>query len=166
MALIRLTNERWGFSSNCYVCEPTNDVGLGLEFFHDDERNVVTSQIELSNDFSGAPNYVHGGVVKAILDEIESWATIAIAGKFAVTTKTTVEFPKPVRVGKTYTAEAEIVSAGRETIEVTGRILDHKGEVCAHSVSTLYVLSAAVAADAIGDVGGDDAAFLRDESSS
>ena len=163
MTLIRLTNERWGFSSNCYVCEPTNEVGLGLEFFHDDERDVVTASVELSNAFSGAPNYVHGGVVKAVLDEIESWATIAIARKFAITTKTTVEFPRPMRVGKTYTAEAELTSIGTETIEASSRILDHKGEVCSHSVSTLYVLSAAVAADAIGDVVGDDTAFLRDE---
>ena len=162
MALHRLTNERWGFSSNCYVCEPTNDRGLGLEFFHDDERNVVTAQLELSDQFSGAPNYVHGGVIKAVLDEIESWATIAVAGKFAVTTRSTVEFPRPVRVDKTYTVEAEVVASTPETIEAQSRVLDHQGRVCAQGASTLHVLSAAVAADAIGDVQGDDTAFLRD----
>lgn len=163
MTLHRLTNERWGFSSNCFVCEPSNDVGLRIPFFHDDERDVVAAEFDLSNAFSGAPSYVHGGVALAILDEIQSWATIAIGGKFAVTTKTTVEFPKPVRVGKTYTAEAEVTSIGEQSIETVGRILDHKGERCASGASTFYVLSAAVAADAIGEVSGDDTRFLRDD---
>ncbi len=162
MAVTRLTNERWGFSSNCYVCEPANPVGLGIEFFHDDERDVVTASLELSNDFSGAPNYVHGGVIKAVLDEIEAWAAIAIAGKFAITTKSVVEFPRPVRVGKTYTVEAELTSIGDEVIEARGRVLDHKGQVCAESASSLYVLSAAVAADAIGDLGDGDTSYLRE----
>jgi uncharacterized protein (TIGR00369 family) len=161
MALHRLTNERWGFSSNCFVCEPSNDVGLRIPFFHDDDRDVVTADFELDNAFSGAPSYVHGGIALAVLDEIQSWATIAVAGKFAITTKTTVEFPKPVRVGRTYTAEAEVTEAGRESIATVGRILDDKGELCAEGRSSFYVLSAAAAADAIGDVSGDDTAFLR-----
>ncbi len=163
MALTRLTNERWGFSSNCFVCEPTNDQGLQIPFFHDDEREVVTAEFQLENAFSGAPSYVHGGIAHTVLDEVQSWATIAVGGKFAVTTKTTVEFRKPVRVGKTYTAEAEVTGSTKETIDTVGRILDHKGEVCTEAVSTFYVLSAAVAADAIGDVSGDDTAFLRDD---
>lgn len=162
MAVNRLTNERWGFSSNCFVCEPTNDVGLQIPFFHDDERGVVTATFDLDGSFSGAPSYVHGGVVLAVLDEIQSWATIAVAGKFAITTKTTVDFPKPVRVGRAYTAEAEVSDAGRESIETVARILDHKGEVCARGESRFYVLSAAVAADAIGNVGDEDVTFLRD----
>lgn len=163
MSLTRLTNERWGFSSNCFVCEPTNEHGLRIPFFHDDERNVVTAEFELDNAFSGAPSYLHGGIAQTVLDEVQAWATIAVSGKFAVTTKTTVEFRKPVRVGKTYTAEAEVTGGTNETIDTVGRILDHKGEVCSEAVSSFYVLSAAVAADAIGIVEGDDTSFLRDE---
>lgn len=161
MSLTRLTNERWGFSSNCFVCEPTNEHGLRIPFFLDDEREVVTAEFELDNAFSGAPSYLHGGIAHTVLDEVQAWATIAISGKFAVTTKTTVEFRKPVRVGKTYTAEAEVTGGTGETIDTVGRILDHKGEVCSEAVSSFYVLSAAVAADAIGLVEGDDTSFLR-----
>lgn len=163
MARTRLTNERWGFSSNCFVCEPQNGHGLRIPFFHDDERDVVTAEFEMTGAFSGAPSYVHGGITLAVLDEIQAWATIALAGKFAVTTRTTVEFPRPVRVGKTYTAEAEVTTVGAETIGTVGRILDHRGQVCARGESTFHVLSPAVAADAIGELSAEDAAFLRDD---
>lgn len=162
MAMIRLSNEQWGFSSNCFACEPTNPEGLAIPFFHDDERAMVVAEFTLSNAFSGAPSYLHGGVVMTILDEIQAWGTIAIAGKFAVTTKTTVEFPRPVRVDKTYTAEAEVTSFGDTSIETVGRILDHQGKVCAAGVSSFYVLSAAVAADAIGEGADVDPSFLQD----
>ncbi len=161
MTLIRLTNERWGFSTNCFVCEPTNDDGMRLQFFHDDERDLVTCSFELGSGFTGTPNYLHGGVTQAILDEIQSWATIAVAGKFALTTRTTVSFHKPVRVGKTYTAEAEITSVADDVIEAVGRILDDRGGLRTEATTSFAVISAAVAADAIGDVGGDDARYLK-----
>lgn len=140
MAVNRLTNEQWGFSSNCFVCEPKNELGLRIPFFHDGEREVVTATLELSNAFSGAPTYVHGGVILAVLDEVQSWATIAVAGKFAVTTKTATAFEKPVRVGKTYTLEGEIRSIDGDTIETVGRIIDHRGDIRASSESTLSLI--------------------------
>ena len=60
MAARRLTNEQWGFSSNCFVCEPTNGAGLRIPFFHDTERDVVTAEFDLTDAFSGTPSYVHG----------------------------------------------------------------------------------------------------------
>ncbi|WP_436793789.1 PaaI family thioesterase [Actinospongicola halichondriae] len=158
----RLTNEQWGFSSNCFVCEPANGAGLRIPFFHDHERDIVTAEFELTDAFSGAPSYVHGGVSLAVLDEVQAWATIAVAGKFAVTTRTSAEFLRPVRVGKTYTLEGEVVSVDGDTIATVGRILDPRGEVRVQSEATFLVLSAAIAADAIGEVSGDDTAFLRD----
>ncbi len=162
MATTRLTNEQWGFSSNCFVCEPENGAGLRIPFFHDHERDMVTAEFELTDAFSGAPSYVHGGVSLAVLDEVQAWATIAVAGKFAVTTKTTSEFLKPVRVGKTYTLEGEIAAVEGDTIVTRGRILDHRGDVRVRSEASFLILSAAIAADAIGDVSGADTSYLRD----
>ncbi|MDE0801702.1 MAG: PaaI family thioesterase [Acidimicrobiales bacterium] len=162
MTITRLTNEQWGFTSNCFVCEPENGRGLRVPFFHDDERDVVSATFELSDAFSGAPSYLHGGVSLAVLDEVQAWATIAVAGKFAVTTKTSAEFLKPVRVGKEYTLEGAVTSTDGDTISTVGRILDHRGDERVRSESTFLVLSPAVAADAIGEVTGDDRSYLRD----
>ena len=99
MALTRLHNEDWGFASNCFVCEPRNDGGLRIPFHHDSDRDVVVASFTLDDTFSGAPSYVHGGVSLAVLDEAQAWATIAVAGRFAVTTETTTRFLRPVLVG-------------------------------------------------------------------
>lgn len=162
MTITRLTNEQWGFTSNCFVCEPENGQGLQVPFFHDDDRDVVTATFELTDAFSGAPSYLHGGVSLAVLDEVQAWATIAVAGKFAVTTKTSAEFLKPVRVGKEYTLEGSVTATDGEAISTVGRILDHRGEERVRSESTFLVLSPAVAADAIGEVTGADRSYLRD----
>ena len=87
--IVPLTNDRWGFESNCFVCEPTNGAGLGIPFFHDTAARVVTATFVLDDRFSGAPQYVHGGLALAILDEAMAWATIAIEERFAVTAETT-----------------------------------------------------------------------------
>src|SRR3954465_12503647 len=81
----KLHNADWGFDSLCFVCEPKNAHGLRIPFTYDDEADVVTAEFNLSETFSGAPSYVHGGVTLAILDEAMSWATIASAKAFAVT---------------------------------------------------------------------------------
>ena len=150
MALVRLHNETWGFDSNCFVCEPKNALGLRIPFFHDDVRDIVVAEFTLDNAFSGAPTFVHGGVSLAILDEAQSWATIAVAQKFAVTGETTARFERPVRLDKTYRVEARVEDRGDEKLRTTASILDHKDRTCVESEATFIVLSEAVAADAIG----------------
>jgi acyl-coenzyme A thioesterase PaaI-like protein len=150
MALVRLHNETWGFDSNCFVCEAKNHHGLRIPFHHDEERDIVVAEFTLDNAFSGAPTLVHGGVTLAILDEAQSWATIAVAKKFAMTGETTSRFLRPVRLGKTYRVEARIEDHGDEKLRTSAAVLDHKDRVCVESEATFIVLSEAVAADAIG----------------
>jgi acyl-coenzyme A thioesterase PaaI-like protein len=145
-----LHNETWGFDSNCFVCEPRNQLGLRIPFHHDDERDIVVAEFTLDNTFSGAPTFVHGGLSLAILDEAQSWATIAVAKKFAVTGETTSRFHRPVRLDKTYRVEARVDGRSEEKLRTSASILDHKDRVCVESEATFIVLSEAVAADAIG----------------
>ena len=162
MALIPLHNETWGFDSNCFVCEPKNHDGLRIPFSHDDERNVVVAEFCLGNAFSGAPSFVHGGVSLAILDEAQSWSTIAVARKFAVTGETTSRFLRPVRLDKTYRVEARVEDIGDEKLRTTAVILDHKDRACVESEATFIVLSEAIAADAIGQpLSDDEQTYLR-----
>jgi len=158
----RLHNEDWGFESSCFVCEPKNERGLAIPFHHDDDGDRVVCQFTLGNEFSGAPSYVHGGITLAILDEAMAWATIAVGGKFAVTTETTTRFLRPARVGRTYRVEARVTDQDDERIATSALVIDEKDRVCAESEATFAVLTAAVARDAIGqEVTGDDASFLK-----
>lgn len=158
----RLTNEDWGFESNCFVCEPRNQAGLRIPFHHDEGNGVVTAELNLGPDFSGAPNYLHGGITLAVLDEAMAWAAIALAGRFAVTRTTTTTFERPVRVGLSYRIEAQVTAADDSVIKTTAVVLDHKDRVCASSRAEFVPLGPAQAADAVGqEMAGRDATFLR-----
>lgn len=153
-----LTNDRWGFDSNCFVCETGNDAGLRIPFFHDEAAGTVTAEFDLDGRFSGAPTYVHGGVVLAVLDEAMAWAAIAVAERWAVTGETTTRFEHPVRVGRRYTVTARITEMPGETsatLAAAAEVADDKGRPCARASATFVVLGEAQATGAdANEVGG------------
>ncbi|MGQ0615701.1 MAG: PaaI family thioesterase [Acidimicrobiia bacterium] len=162
MALHPLRNDVWGFESNCFVCEAGNEAGLRISFAHDDETEMVVAPFNLDEAFSGAPSYVHGGLVLAILDEAQAWAAIAIAGKFAVTAETTSRFRHPVRCAADHRVEARVTRTTPRRVMTTARVVDAEGDVCVETEATFVVLSDAVAADAIGQaLSTDERRFLR-----
>lgn len=148
-----LTNEGWGFSSNCFVCEPGNDAGLRIPFHHDTTDDTVVAHFTLDDRFSGAPRYVHGGVALAILDEAMAWATIAVAKKFAVTTETTSRFERPVRIERDYTVRARVTGVDGRTITTEAEITRDDGtrHVAAHATFTVLDLDQASDAGASGE---------------
>lgn len=163
MAKTRLTNEQWGFASNCFVCEPTNPAGLAIPFFHDDQAGTVVAEPTLGEEFSGAPSYVHGGVTLAVLDEAQAWATIALAGKFAVTTETAARFKRPINVGATYSVAARVTDKTADAISTSAEVRNAEGKRCAEATATFAVLSAATAVDALGvEAQGTDKDYLND----
>ena len=162
MTLHRLDNARWGFESSCFVCAPGNDRGLRIPFFHDDEAGLVTAEYRLDAAFSGPPSYVHGGVTLAVLDEAMAWATIALAGSFALTRTTTASFLRPVRVGEPCRVEAKVVGETEGgDLEVTGVVRNARGQPCAEARAVFVPMSAAQASSAIGEVAGDDAGYVQ-----
>jgi acyl-coenzyme A thioesterase PaaI-like protein len=167
MTVTRIHNEDWGFETNCFVCEPRNDQGLRIPFFHDDELELVFADFTLPSAFSGAPTLIHGGVTLAVLDEAMAWACIAVAHRWAVTTETTTRFAKPVFVDRPYRVEARITSpvgaVDETTLTTSGVVLDHKGQVRAEASATFTVLGAAQAVRAIGaDPGSVADGYVRD----
>ncbi len=172
MGLHRLDNARWGFASNCFVCEPTNAAGLRISFVHDDQAGVVLAQFSLGDAFSGAPSYVHGGVVLAVMDEAMAWAAIAIAHTWALTRQSTATFWHPVLVDQPHTVMARLVEKGGDgTLKLSASV--SRGDVtsdwrtpgadrCAEANATFVALSAEAAAAAVGEAPGPGhSAYLR-----
>ena len=161
MALKPLTNAGWGFETNCYVCEPANPLGLRIPFFHDDEAGLVTADFSLGADHSGAPHYVHGGVLLAILDEAMAWAAIALAERFAVVQSTATTFDRPVRIDEPYRVEATVHDRTDNAVTARAVVADAGGRPCAQARARLVVMSIAVAGAAIGPITGADLRYLR-----
>ena len=157
-----LSNAQWGFESNCFVCEPANPHGLHLPFAHDEEHGIVVAEFTLGTGFSGAPAFVHGGIVAAILDEAMAWAAIAIAGSFAVTSQLVVSFDRPVRIDRPHRVQATVLDSENDSIRAEARLVDAKGRVRATGSARLVTLSADQAANATGaGIAGPDLAYVR-----
>ncbi len=162
MAITRLENSRWGFDSNCFVCEARNPGGLQVPFFHDADTDTVFADFTLDEVFSGAPMYVHGGITLALLDEAAAWAAIAVGGKFAVTHTTTTTFERPVRIGVPYRVEARLLDQTKERITTTTEVRDVAEKIRARNVAEFVVLGEAQAIDAIGEnISGPTTDYLR-----
>jgi uncharacterized protein (TIGR00369 family) len=161
MARRPLTNAAWGFESNCFVCDPDNRDGLRIPFFHDDDAGVVTAEFRLGSEHSGAPHYVHGGVLLAVLDEAMAWAAIALAERFAVVQSTATTFDRPVRIDEDHKVEATVHDRTDTAVTARARITDAGGRRCAEARARLVVMSTAVAGAAIGPVTGADIRYLR-----
>lgn len=83
-------------SSGCYVCGRDNPISLKLEFFTQDDGEVI-ARFELSEDYAGYPGMVHGGNIVAILDEIAGRAlTTDDPNRFMVTSELKVKYLQPV----------------------------------------------------------------------
>lgn len=151
MTARRLTNDDWGLESSCFVCEARNDTGLQLELWADDEIGQVWADLNLGTEFSGAPTLVHGGISLAVLDEVQAWAVIALAGSWAVTVETAAKFPRPIRLDSDYRAIGEVSERDGNRVTTTGRIETLKGLVCVTSTATFQVIGEAEAVKFSGD---------------
>jgi acyl-coenzyme A thioesterase PaaI-like protein len=161
MALHPLRNTAFGFPSECFGCDPDNPVGLRLSFFHDDEAAKVLSEFTLGPAYQGAPRFVHGGLLLAILDEAMAWAAIALADRFAVSRTSKASFRRPVMVDVPHRVEAVVEEHDEASVSALARILNPDGTRCAEATARLVVLSEDTARTAIGTDLGDNARYLR-----
>lgn len=161
MAVRPLDPQAWGFTTRCFVCEPTNPSGLRIPFAFDEETRKVSAEFTFGQEYSGAPQFIHGGVVMAVLDDALAWVAIATAGRFAVVRESSTKFERGVRVGEPHRVEAELTRDGSIRLEASGQVFDAAGRRCARTSAKLVVLSEQSARSAIGEVAGADSAYLR-----
>ena len=99
---------------------------------HADETGCRTD-LTLDARFQGWEGVAHGGILCTILDEVMAWAVIG-RDVWGVTARMTVDFRRPVPVGRALRAEGTVTQATRRLFRTEGRILDAEtGEVLASS---------------------------------
>ena len=106
---------------NGFGCGEDNQFGLKMQFLTDNER--IYSQVKVPLAMAGWDQTVHGGIISTIMDEIMGRAVIYLLQKIAVTKSITVDFIKPLYVGR----ELNVVSSIQEIqserqVLVTGSI--------------------------------------------
>jgi uncharacterized protein (TIGR00369 family) len=118
----------------CFACGELNEHGLRLELHTD--AGGCTTRLTLDPRFQGWEGVVHGGILATILDEVMAWSVIG-RGTWGVTARMSIDFRRPVPVGRAIRAEGEVGEANRRIFRTTGRILDEEtGETLAAAEGT------------------------------
>ena len=125
-----------GEYQTCFGCSPKNDSGLHMKFFINENRDSVVSWLSVPDHLCGWSNIVHGGIVSTMLDEAMGWAGLAILKRLVVSRSMSVDFLKPVFIGKEIRVEGKIGSIDSERkATLQGCIYNDNSEICAQSSS-------------------------------
>jgi uncharacterized protein (TIGR00369 family) len=129
---------------NCFGCSPANPSGLQMTFYTNE--TAVFSGLTVPEHLCGWNNLVHGGVLSTILDEIMSWAAIYLLRRVAMTKSITVDFMKPVYVGRALKVQGMVLDkiSEREAL-MEGKIFDEDDVCRARATGKFAVFSPAVA---------------------
>jgi uncharacterized protein (TIGR00369 family) len=119
----------------CMVCGPENPQSWNATFVIEAE-NRIRGSIVFDERHEGAPGYVHGGAVAAMLDDALGSVLLAIKTP-AVTANLTVDYRKPIFLGRELTAEAWCDHVDGRKIHLAGRLLD--GDTVLAETTALFI---------------------------
>jgi uncharacterized protein (TIGR00369 family) len=124
---------------NCFACGELNEAGLHLQLSFAPDR--CWTELTLPERYEGWEGVIHGGIICTILDEIMGWSLIA-RDSWGVTARLTVQFRRPVLVGRPIRAEGWVAEAKRRIQITAGRIVDvATGEELATAEATYVAAS-------------------------
>jgi acyl-coenzyme A thioesterase PaaI-like protein len=131
-----------GQNHNCFGCSPKNESGLHMEFSVNEKRDVVASWLSVPDHLCGWGNIVHGGIVSTILDEAIGWAGLVLLGKLILSKSISVEFFKPIFIGKDIRAEGSVLEVKNDREAVFKASIYDGNELCAKasSVCSLFTI--------------------------
>jgi acyl-coenzyme A thioesterase PaaI-like protein len=116
---------------NCFACGTLNTGGLGLTMHVEPGRSWT--EVTLDRRFEGWEGMAHGGILCTILDEVMAWALVG-SDNWGVTARMSVDFRKPVEIGRPIRAEGWTTTSRRRVVDTVGRIVDAgNGTVLAES---------------------------------
>lgn len=123
--------------SHCFVCGEKNSTGLRIKFFSDGK--VAKAEYEPTEQFSGYKNIFHGGVMAALLDEVMIKTVIA-NDLVAVTTRMSLSYKRPARVGEKIHLQGEIVEDRKKIVKTRGEARNSEGELLAEASGEFFIV--------------------------
>ena len=136
-AAVATTAERFEFRPhNCFACGTLNADGLGMVIHVEPGRSWA--ELALQPRFEGWEGIAHGGIVTTILDEVMAWALVG-EDNWGVTARLSVDFKKPVPLGKTLRADGWITRSRRRLVETEARLIDPSTGVTLATATGVYM---------------------------
>ncbi len=120
----------------CFACGELNVSGLHLQLHAD--AGVCWAEPTLDERFMGWEGIAHGGIVCAILDEVMAWALVD-EDCWGVTARLSVDFRRPVPIGRRLHAEGRVLERRRRVIRTEGRLIDPESGALYATATATYV---------------------------
>lgn len=108
---------------NCFVCCPTNPIGLHQEFWEDGD--YIVTKFHPTHDYESWQNTFHGGLQALLIDETAGWVVCRKLQTNGVTSKMNMEYLKPVStLLDEITVRARISKMMRNVAFIEAEIMD------------------------------------------
>ncbi len=121
----------------CFVCGTENPLGLKIDFSKNEEQEKIRLPLKIPKYYQGWQNFVHGGILSAILDEAMIKAAF-IKKMNCLTAELTVRFRKPVPVDTTLILTAAVISQRGKILEAEALLQLSDQTVLASARAKLY----------------------------
>ena len=112
---------------NCFACSSRNQIGLKLEIVQNDEN--CFSDFILSNDYTGFPNIIHGGIQDTVIDEVGFWAMYNKYKTIGFTTRMTLDYLNKLEANTKLRAIATKIERNNTLVNVEVKILNKDNAV-------------------------------------
>jgi acyl-coenzyme A thioesterase PaaI-like protein len=123
---------------NCFGCGENNPRGLRAEFPYHEETGEVRFTFQVDKYYEGAPGFVHGGVLAALLDEAQGVVCFH-AGHFVMTDQLYVKYNKATPLTEEIHVRAWITKVAKRRLYTKATIIDPRtNEILASSKARWY----------------------------
>ncbi len=121
-------------ASSCFVCSPSNPIGLRVRFALDGRR--VVGEFVPTDLHVGFAGLVHGGILAAVLDDAVAWLAY-YQGEETVTGRLAIRFRQPARPGERLRVEAEEIGRRGRLRQGRAVLRTDDGTVVAEAEATM-----------------------------
>ena len=111
-----LSNE----GNGCFVCGPSNPIGLGVRFRLDGE--VCRSEFTPQSQHAGYDQVTHGGIVFSLLDDVmANW--VWLQGERCFTAKADIRYRSELPIGTPVRLEGRLVKRKGRLAQMAGQVI-------------------------------------------
>ena len=121
----------------CYGCGPDNPVGLHASFPFDEATGEVRFEYTVPAPFVGAPGYVHGGVLAALMDEAQGVLCFHV-GHPVMTEKLQTSYHKATELGQPFLVRAWLTAVRKRRLYTRATIHGTDGVLRVSSRASWY----------------------------
>ena len=126
-------------ANHCFVCGPSNPIGLGVRFRL--VEDLCLGEFTPDERHSGYRDVTHGGIVFSLLDDVmANW--LWLQGLAAFTAKADVRYRAELPVGAAVRLEGRCLARKGRLAQMQGRVIrQDNGELVAEAMAS-FMLSA------------------------